>query len=195
VRNRLPAMATRASIVAASAAAAAAFAVLPAQSPAAPNVPGPTVPGPTVPGPPVPGPPVPGPTGPAPAVSTPVVLTSAGSPAAKRSSAVRNALSKVGSPYRYGAAGPHAFDCSGLVTWAFKNAGTSLPRTSRAMSAVGKSVSKSDLQPGDLVFFYKPVSHVGIYIGDGKIVHASNRKSPVKVSSMGAMPFITARRV
>ena len=175
MRNRLPAMATRASIVAASAAAAAAFAVLPAQSPAAPAVLGPTAP--------------------APVVSTPVALTSGTSPAASRSSAVRNALSKVGAPYRYGAAGPNAFDCSGLVTWAFKNAGTSLPRSSRAMSTVGKPVSKSDLQPGDLVFFYKPVSHVAIYIGDGKVVHASSRKSPVKVSSMGGMPFTTARRI
>jgi peptidoglycan DL-endopeptidase CwlO len=177
VRNRVSAMATRASIVAASAAAAAAFAVLPAQppAPAAPTVPGPTAA--------------------APIASTPITLLSATSPAANRSSALRNALSKVGAPYRYGSAGPNAFDCSGLVSWAFKNAGTSLPRSSRAMSTVGKAVSKSDLQPGDLVFFYKPVSHVGIYIGDGKIVHASSRKSPVKVSDMGRMPFTTARRV
>jgi len=170
-------MAARASIVAASAAAAAAFAVLPAQppAPAAPTVPGPTAP--------------------APIASTPITLLSAASPTASRSSAMRNALSKVGAPYRYGSAGPNAFDCSGLVSWAFKNAGTSLPRSSRAMSTAGKAVSKSDLQPGDLVFFYKPVSHVGIYIGDGKIVHASSKKSPVKVSSMGGMPFTTARRV
>jgi cell wall-associated NlpC family hydrolase len=172
-------MATRASIVAASAAAAAAFAVLPTQppAPAAPTVPGPTAPAP------------------APIASAPITLLNATSPAANRSSAMRNALSKVGAPYRYGSAGPNAFDCSGLVSWAFKNAGTSLPRSSRAMSTVGKAVSKSDLQPGDLVFFYKPVSHVGIYIGDGKIVHASSRKSPVKVSDMGRMPFTTARRV
>ena len=170
-------MATRASIVAASVAAAAACAVLPAQppAPAAPTVPGPTAP--------------------APIASTPITLLSAASPAANRSSAMRNALSKLGAPYRHGSAGPNAFDCSGLVSWAFKNAGTSLPRTSRAMSTVGNAVSKSDLQPGDLVFFYKPVSHVGIYIGDGKIVHASSRKSPVKISDMGRMPFTTARRV
>jgi peptidoglycan DL-endopeptidase CwlO len=172
-------MATRASIVAASAAAAAAFAVLPTQppTPAAPTVPGPTAPAP------------------APIASAPITLLNATSPAANRSSAMRNALSKVGAPYRYGSAGPNAFDCSGLVSWAFKNAGTSLPRSSRTMSTVGKAVSKSDLQPGDLVFFYKPVSHVGIYIGGGKIVHASSRKSPVKVSDMGRMPFTTARRV
>jgi peptidoglycan DL-endopeptidase CwlO len=70
-----------------------------------------------------------------------------------------------------------------------------LPRTSRAMSTVGTSVARADLRPGDLVFFHRPVSHVGIYIGDGKIVHASSRKSPVKISDMGRMKFTAARRV
>ena len=108
---------------------------------------------------------------------------------------MQKALGKVGSPYRYGAAGPNAFDCSGLVNWAYKGAGKSLPRSSSAISRIGTPVSKSALQPGDLVFFYKPVSHVGIYIGNGKIVHASNRKSPVKISDMSRMKFNTARRV
>ena len=108
---------------------------------------------------------------------------------------MQRALGKVGSPYRYGAAGPNAFDCSGLVNWAYKGSGKSLPRSSSALSRIGSPVSKSALQPGDLVFFYKPVSHVGIYVGNGKIVHASNRKSPVKVSDMGRMKFNSARRV
>jgi peptidoglycan DL-endopeptidase CwlO len=140
----------------------------------------------------------------APAV-TPVV-TMAPSPAAltksfatgataARAAALDHAMSKIGSPYRYGASGPNAFDCSGLVSWAFKKAGVSLPRTSRAMSRVGTPVSRDELRPGDLVFFYKPVSHVGIYIGDGKIVHASSRKSPVKISDIGRMKFNSARRV
>jgi cell wall-associated NlpC family hydrolase len=172
-------MATRASIVAATAAAAAAFAVLPTQppAPAAPTVPGPTAPAP------------------APIASAPITLLNATSPAANRSSAMRNALSKVGAPYRYGSAGPNAFDCSGLVSWAFKNAGTSLPRSSRAMSTVGKAVSKSDLQPGDLVFFYKPVSHVGIYIGDGKMVHARTFGQPVAVTSVDQRGYRFAKRV
>jgi cell wall-associated NlpC family hydrolase len=119
----------------------------------------------------------------------------AAAPAAVRTSAMQRALGKVGSPYRYGAAGPNAFDCSGLVNWAYKGSGKSLPRSSSALSRIGSPVSKSALQPGDLVFFYKPVSHVGIYIGNGKIVHASNRKSPVKVSDMGRMKFNSARRV
>ncbi|OLT17663.1 hypothetical protein BJF78_12830 [Pseudonocardia sp. CNS-139] len=76
-----------------------------------------------------------------------------------------------------------------------KKAGISLPRTSRAQSQVGTPVAKGDLQPGDLVFFYRPVSHVGIYIGGGKVVHASNRKDPVKVSDLSRMSFTSARRV
>jgi len=128
-----------------------------------------------------------------PALSEPALAASAA--AAARAAAVDHAMSKIGSPYRYGASGPNAFDCSGLVTWAFKKVGKSLPRTSRAMSKVGTPVSRGDLQPGDLVFFYKPVSHVGIYIGNGKIVHASTRKSPVKISDMGRMKFNSARRV
>lgn len=183
-----PALTRRAAVVAGSAAAAALFATVPAAPAAAPAAP---------------------PASPTVTVSTAVVplaarsatitldpqAVAAAAPAAARRSAMQKALGKVGSPYRYGAAGPNAFDCSGLVTWAFKSSGKSLPRTSNAMSRVGTSVSKSALQPGDLVFFYKPVSHVGIYIGNGKVVHASSRKSPVKVSDIGRMPFNSARRV
>jgi cell wall-associated NlpC family hydrolase len=183
-----PALTRRAAVVAGSAAAAALFATVPAAPPVTPAAP---------------------PASPTVTVSTPVVpvaarsatitldpqAVAAAAPAAVRKSAMQKALGKIGSPYRYGAAGPNAFDCSGLVTWAYKSSGKSLPRTSNAMSRVGTAVSKSALQPGDLVFFYKPVSHVGIYIGNGKVVHASSRKSPVKVSDIGRMPFTTARRV
>ncbi len=108
---------------------------------------------------------------------------------------MQNAMSKIGAPYRYGSAGPSAFDCSGLVYWSFKQTGKTLPRSSRAMSQVGKPVAKSALQPGDLVFFYSPVSHVGIYVGGGKVVHASTAGVPVKVVDMNRMPFNSARRV
>jgi cell wall-associated NlpC family hydrolase len=117
------------------------------------------------------------------------------SPAALRQAVVSNALSKLGKPYRWGASGPNAFDCSGLVKWSFSSAGRALPHSSRAMARVGTPVAKANLQPGDLVFFYQPISHVGIYIGNGKMVHASNRKSPVKVSDISQMPFTTAVRV
>jgi cell wall-associated NlpC family hydrolase len=132
-------------------------------------------------------------------VTSPVELAAVSAPAAPAAApaatAMDLALSKIGSPYRYGAAGPNAFDCSGLVNWAYKNAGVSLPRTSRAMSQVGTPISRDDLRPGDLVFFYRPVSHVAIYIGDGKVVHASTRKSPVKISDLDAMKFTSARRI
>jgi len=112
-----------------------------------------------------------------------------------RKTAMSVALSKVGKPYRWGASGPNAFDCSGLVKWSFAQAGKSLPRTSRAQASAGTPVSKANLQPGDLVFFYKPISHVGIYIGNGKIVHASRKGQPVKVSDMGRMKFTKAVRL
>lgn len=209
-----PGLATRAAVVATSTAAIAFLAVVPATTVAA----APAAPAPlgtaslAAPAAPVAPAALPAPFTPpvriAPApVTVPVAPVALSTPAAHRpakpaapaeaatSSVVAAAMSKIGAPYRWGATGPHAFDCSGLVKWAFKDRGASLPRTSRAMSQTGTPVAKSDLRPGDLVFFYKPVSHVGIYIGDGKIVHASNKKSPVKVSDMGRMPFNSARRV
>ena len=116
-------------------------------------------------------------------------------PAARRGSAMAIAMGKLGSPYRWGAAGPGAFDCSGLVYWSYRQAGLTLPRSSRAQSQVGAAVSKGALQPGDLVFFYRPVSHVAIYIGNGRVVHASTSGKPVKISNLNDMPFAAARRI
>ena len=115
--------------------------------------------------------------------------------AAARSGAMATAMAQLGKPYRWGATGPSAFDCSGLVSYAFDKAGKDLPRTSRAQAQVGTKVSKSNLKPGDLVFYYSPISHVGIYIGDGQIVHASTSGQPVKISDIDRMPFNSARRV
>ena len=117
------------------------------------------------------------------------------SAAAIRKAAMTNALAKLGKPYRWGAVGPDAFDCSGLVKWSFGQAGRSLPRTSRAQAGAGTPVSRANLQPGDLVFFYSPISHVGIYIGNNKIVHASRSGQPVKISDMGRMKFNRAVRI
>ena len=105
------------------------------------------------------------------------------------------ARAAIGKPYRYGAAGPNAFDCSGLVMSAFKKAGVRLPRTSAAQSRVGTAVRGDQLQPGDLLFFYTPVSHVGIYLGGGKMVHASTSGQPVKISRIGGRPLHNARRI
>lgn len=128
---------------------------------------------------------------PTPSTDAPKVSAGAGVGAA----ALAIAQTKIGKPYVWGASGPNAFDCSGLVMWAFKQVGVSLPRTSAAQSQVGTAVSKGDLRPGDLVFFYSPVSHVGIYVGDGKILNASTSGEPVKISNMAYMPFHNARRI
>jgi cell wall-associated NlpC family hydrolase len=113
-----------------------------------------------------------------------------------RATAMNAALSKVGVPYVWGAAGPRAFDCSGLVLWAFKRVGISLPHSSAAQSRMGAPVAKSDLRPGDLVFFYSPVSHVAMYIGNGMVVHASEPGQPVKVTPLSrAGTFHNARRL
>jgi peptidoglycan DL-endopeptidase CwlO len=101
----------------------------------------------------------------------------------------------MGVPYVWGAVGPNAFDCSGLVQWAYKQLGIRLPRTAAAQSQVGTPVSRNDLRPGDLVFFYSPVSHVGIYVGNNKILNASESGQPVKISNMANMPFHNARRI
>ncbi|MGV0868390.1 C40 family peptidase [Corynebacterium kalidii] len=104
------------------------------------------------------------------------------------------ALSKQGAPYAWGAAGPNAFDCSGLTTWAHKQVGKSIPRTSGAQAASGTPVSLDALQPGDVVSYYSGASHVGIYIGGGKIVHALNEGSPVQVNDLHYMPVNNAVR-
>ena len=96
----------------------------------------------------------------------------------------------------WAAAGPDAFDCSGLVQYAYAAAGVRLPHSSTMQSQMGTPVSRSQLQPGDLVFFYSPVSHVGIYVGDGQMVHASTYGQPVKVASVDAMGgYDSARRI
>lgn len=103
------------------------------------------------------------------------------------------ALSKVGAPYVYGAAGPNAFDCSGLVQWSYRQAGVELPRTSGAQLASGTPVSMNDLRPGDVVSFYGG-GHSGLYAGDGNVVHASTSGTPVRVAPISSMPFAGARR-
>jgi len=109
--------------------------------------------------------------------------------------AVAAALSKVGSPYVYGAAGPNAFDCSGLTSWAWAQAGVSIPRTSGGQAGL-PSVPLSQLQPGDLVTYYSPVSHVAMYIGNGQVVHASTESRPVYVTTVsGAGPNASGHRV
>ena len=108
--------------------------------------------------------------------------------------AVSYAMAQVGKSYVYGAAGPSAFDCSGLTMMAWAQAGVGLPHSSSAQYSSGPRVAESDLQPGDLVFYYSPISHVGMYIGNGMIVHAANPGSGVLTSSLHSMPYVGAVR-
>ena len=112
--------------------------------------------------------------------------------------ALQFALKQIGDKYVFGADGMTYWDCSGLTMRAFQTAGVSLPHSSRAQYGYGKSIKRSDLKPGDLVFFGRPISHVGIYLGGGKMVHAPRSGSRVKVasaSSLGRKPYIGARRL
>lgn len=104
------------------------------------------------------------------------------------------ARTQLGKPYRYGAAGPDAYDCSGLTLAAWRTAGVSLSRTSQSQFRDGRAVSRSELQFGDLVFFYSGISHVGLYAGNGTILHSANSRTPVQYTKMSSMPFAGARR-
>jgi cell wall-associated NlpC family hydrolase len=108
--------------------------------------------------------------------------------------AVQYALNQLGDSYVWGGAGPNSFDCSGLTMKAWAQAGVSLSHSAAAQSGEGRPVSKSQLQPGDLVFYYHPISHVAIYIGNGRIVHAANPSEPVKTDSVNLMPYSGAVR-
>jgi cell wall-associated NlpC family hydrolase len=111
--------------------------------------------------------------------SGPVPPVGRGAPAA-----VAAALSRVGLPYVWGAAGPSAFDCSGLTMWAWAHAGVSLPHFSGAQYAATQHIPMSQIQPGDLVFFANPGEHVAMYIGNGQIVEAAHSGVPVRVGPL-----------
>ncbi|QGG58604.1 NlpC/P60 family protein [Paenibacillus sp. B01] len=122
------------------------------------------------------------------------------STSSKASTVVSAARSQMGTPYKFGASTSTTryFDCSSLMKYAYKKAGINLPRTSKAQSKVGKYVSKSNLKAGDLVFFYSPISHVGMYIGGGKIIHTYG-KPGVTIDTINSgwwsNNYTTARRV
>jgi cell wall-associated NlpC family hydrolase len=125
--------------------------------------------------------------------STPVSMSDV--PASGRAAvAVRYAMAQVGKAYSYGAAGPSAYDCSGLTMAAWGAAGVGLPHSSSAQYGSGTHISASQLQPGDLVFYYQPISHVGMYIGNGMIVNAENPSTGVRVTGLYSMPYVGAVR-
>ncbi|MGW2566659.1 NlpC/P60 family protein [Streptomyces sp. NPDC001537] len=125
----------------------------------------------------------------------PLGSATAEAPGSRAAAALSYAYSKLGSPYVWGATGPDAFDCSGLVQAAYRSAGISLPRTTYAQIDAGRRVSRSELAPGDLVFFYSGISHVGIYVGNGMMIHAPNPSAPVRIAPIDEMPFAGATRV
>lgn len=104
------------------------------------------------------------------------------------------AKGKVGAPYAWGGTGPAAFDCSGLTSWAYKQVGKNIPRTSQAQASGGKQVSLKDLRPGDIVSYYGGASHVAIYIGGGKVVQALNSSTPVSIDDLHYLPVYNAVR-
>ncbi|MFG2650019.1 NlpC/P60 family protein [Streptomyces sp. NPDC048436] len=116
-------------------------------------------------------------------------------PNSRAAAAVSYAYKALGRPYVWGATGPNAFDCSGLTRAAYRSAGVSLPRTTYAQIAAGERVPRSQLRPGDLVFFYQGISHVGLYVGNGQMIHAPNPSAPVRLAPISQMPFAGATRV
>ncbi|MFI1163879.1 NlpC/P60 family protein [Streptomyces sp. NPDC020801] len=118
-------------------------------------------------------------------------------PASGRAGAAFSAAqSKIGTPYVYGASGPSSFDCSGLTSWSYAQAGVSIPRTSEAQANIGTRIySQSQLQVGDLVFFYGDLHHVGLYAGNGQVLHAPHTGAVVRYETMADMPFQFGVRV
>ncbi|CAM4072552.1 MULTISPECIES: C40 family peptidase [Tsukamurella] len=124
----------------------------------------------------------------APAAQAPAPQVSA---APDRGAVVQAALTRVGMPYQYGASGPSAFDCSGLVSWAMNQAGLSVPRSSYSLMSAGTPVSQGELRPGDVVITAGG-GHAALYVGDGQVVEAVTYGTPVRVA--GIRGFVTARR-
>ena len=104
------------------------------------------------------------------------------------------AKTQIGKPYRFASAGPDAYDCSGLTSAAWKTAGVTLPRSSYTQFNAGRAVDRSELQPGDLVFFYSDLSHVALYAGNGMVVQSPRPGRTVEYAQMSSMPYAGARR-
>jgi cell wall-associated NlpC family hydrolase len=109
--------------------------------------------------------------------------------------ALQAAITREGDPYVWGAAGPGAFDCSGLVVWAYAQEGIALPHFTGDLWNSGVHVTRADLEPGDLVFFFADISHVGIYIGDGMMIDAPDFGQTVQVQSVYWDAYVGAVRI
>jgi len=109
--------------------------------------------------------------------------------------ALQAAMTREGDPYVWGAAGPNAFDCSGLVVWAYAQEGIALPHFTGDLWNSGVHVTRADLEPGDLVFFFADISHVGIYIGNGMMIDAPDFGQTVQVQPISLDPYVGAVRI
>jgi len=126
------------------------------------------------------------PTRPSNPVAPPPPSGGGGGGSGSAAAAVAYARAQVGKPYCYGGSGPSCFDCSGLTMMAWRQAGISLPHSSASQYNVGRRISASELQPGDLIFYYSPISHVSIYIGGGQRISATHTGDYVRVQSLGS---------
>ncbi|MFF4338979.1 NlpC/P60 family protein [Kitasatospora sp. NPDC001540] len=116
-------------------------------------------------------------------------------PATGRTKAILDyAYAQIGKPYQWGAEGPDSFDCSGLTQMAYRAGGVSLPRVTQDQWNAGKHVARADLRPGDLVFYYDDLHHVGIYVGNGKLLHAPRTGKNVQIVDLDVMPYVGAVR-
>ena len=115
-------------------------------------------------------------------------------PDSRASAAVAAALSALGRPYVWGASGPSGFDCSGLMQWSYGQAGVHLPRTSQEQRYAGRQIPLSEARPGDLVVYRGDASHVGMYVGNGQVVHAPYPGAPVRYDPVGMMPITSVTR-
>ncbi|MER5966570.1 NlpC/P60 family protein [Streptomyces sp. NPDC002057] len=116
-------------------------------------------------------------------------------PGTRAAQAISFARAQLGKPYVWGATGPSGYDCSGLTQAAWRAAGVTLPRTTYTQINAGRRVSRAQLAPGDLIFFYSGISHVGLYIGGGQMIHAPRPGAPVRIAPIDEMPFAGATRV
>ncbi|MFD9377705.1 NlpC/P60 family protein [Streptomyces sp. NPDC059999] len=121
-------------------------------------------------------------------------IPSAGASSGRAATAVMAARAAVGRPYVWGSTGPSGFDCSGLMVWSYRQAGVSLPRTSQAQRHAGRQVPLSQARPGDLVTYRSDASHVGMYVGNGQVVHAPYPGARVRYDPVGMMPVSSVTR-
>ncbi|MGW7240328.1 NlpC/P60 family protein [Streptomyces sp. NPDC054804] len=121
-------------------------------------------------------------------------LSGVSAPDGRAAAAVAAARAALGKPYLWGASGPSGFDCSGLMQWSYAHAGIHLPRTSQEQRYAGHQVPLSQAQPGDLVVYRSDASHVGMYVGNGQVIHAPYPGAPVRYDPVGMMPISSVTR-